>query len=52
MKPNPYASWELRLGDPRLCNDVSEDPNAFAKIVAVGIKIRNRIQIGREVRQL
>jgi hypothetical protein len=50
MRPNPLASWELRIGDLRVCYDVTEDPQTVA-VVATGIKRGNRVFIGgREVR--
>ena len=51
MVENSLASWELRIGDLRLYDDVTEDPQMVA-VVAVGIKRRNRVFIGGLERQL
>ncbi|MGH8070242.1 MAG: type II toxin-antitoxin system RelE family toxin [Candidatus Entotheonellia bacterium] len=49
MRPNPLASWELRIGDLRVYHDVAEDPQTVT-VVAIGIKQGNRVFIGgREV---
>jgi mRNA-degrading endonuclease RelE of RelBE toxin-antitoxin system len=47
MRPNPLASWELRIGNLRVYYDVTEDPQIVA-VVAVGIKRSNRVFIGGE----
>lgn len=49
MRPNPVAPWELRVGDLRVYYDVENEPEAVVRILAVGIKDRNRVRIGREV---
>ena len=50
MRPNPLASWELRIGVLRVYYDVTEDPQTVT-VVAIGIKRGNRVFIGgREVR--
>jgi mRNA-degrading endonuclease RelE of RelBE toxin-antitoxin system len=51
MRPNPLASWELRIGDLRVCYDVTEEPQTVT-VVAVGIKTGNRVIIGGEEKQL
>jgi mRNA-degrading endonuclease RelE of RelBE toxin-antitoxin system len=49
MRPNPLVSWELRIGDLRVCYDVAEDPQTVT-VVAIDIKRGNRVFIGgREV---
>lgn len=48
MRPNPVAPWELRLGDLRVYYDVHEEPRAMVSVLAVGVKRRNRVRIGRE----
>jgi len=48
MRPNPVAPWELRVGRFRVYYDVSERPNRVVKVVAVGVKERDRVRIGRE----
>jgi mRNA-degrading endonuclease RelE of RelBE toxin-antitoxin system len=51
MRPNPLASWELRMGDLRVYYDVEEDPEPAVIVLAVGIKRRERVYIGgREYR--
>lgn len=49
MRPNPLATWELRVGKLRAYYDVLTSPEAVVLIVAVGIKDRNTVQIGGEV---
>ena len=48
MRPNPLASWELRIGQFRVYYQVEHDQpdQATVYIIAVGIKIRDRIMIG------
>jgi mRNA-degrading endonuclease RelE of RelBE toxin-antitoxin system len=48
MRPNPLAPWELRIGDLRVYYDIAEEPEQVVTIVAIGIKVRNRILIGGE----
>ena len=48
MRPNPVAPWELRIGDLRVYYDIQEEPEPRVNIVAVGIKVRNRVLIGGE----
>ena len=46
------APWELRAGDLRVYYAVEEDPKPTVVIVAVGIKIRERVRIaGKDVEQ-
>lgn len=49
MRPNPLATWELRVGKLRAYYEVLTTPEATILIVAVGIKERNAVQIGGEV---
>ena len=51
MRPNPLASWELRIGDLRVYHDVTEEPQTVT-VVAVGIKTGNRVFIGGEEKPL
>lgn len=51
MRPNPLASWELRIGDLRVYYDVAEEPQTVT-VVAVGMKRGNRVFIGGEEKQL
>lgn len=45
------APWELRVaGDLRVYYDVKDRPRSVVLIVAVGLKVRNRVRIGdREI---
>ncbi len=52
MRPNPVAPWELRIGNLRVYYDVEEEPNQKVFILAVGVKLRNRVLIGGEVIEL
>lgn len=52
MRPNPVAPWELRVGNLRVYYDVEEEPEPLVFIRAVGIKVRNRVRIGREAIEL
>ncbi len=52
MRPNPLSPWELRIGELRVFYDVSEVPSPIVSIVAVGIKKRNQIYIGKGVIKL
>jgi mRNA-degrading endonuclease RelE of RelBE toxin-antitoxin system len=47
MRPNPLASWELRIGDLRVYYDVVDKPPTVM-ILAIGIKRRNRVYISGE----
>ena len=49
MRPNPIAPWELRIGDLRVYYDVEEEPEPRVTILAVGVKERNKVRIGREI---
>ena len=49
MRPNPVAPWELRIGNLRIYYDVEEEPERVVYILAVGIKKRNNVIIGKEV---
>lgn len=46
MRPNPLAPWELRIGDLRVYYDVEDE---IVIVLAVGIKVRDRVRIGQEV---
>ena len=52
MRPNPVAPWELRLGRLRVYYDVEEADDPVVVVLAVGIKQRERVRIGREIIQL
>jgi mRNA-degrading endonuclease RelE of RelBE toxin-antitoxin system len=52
MRPNPIAPWELRIGNLRVYYDVEEEPEPRVNVLAVGLKLRNRVRIGREIIEL
>ena len=52
MRPNLLPPWELRIGNLRVYYDVEEDPEPVVLVRAVGVKLRNRVRIGREVIEL
>jgi mRNA-degrading endonuclease RelE of RelBE toxin-antitoxin system len=48
LRPNPVASWELRLGDHRVFYDVAEQ-DRIVNVLVVGEKRGNRFFVqGRE----
>lgn len=49
MRPNPLASWELRIGELRVYYDVEEEPEAIVEILAVGIKDRSQVRFGDSI---
>ncbi len=49
MRPNPLAPWELRIGNLRVYYEVEEEPETRAIILAIGVKERNRVRIGKEI---
>jgi len=49
MRPNPLATWELRVGKLRAYYDVLTDQEATVLVVAVGVKERSTLRIGGEV---
>ena len=49
MRPNPVAPWELRVGGLRIYYEVEEEPEPVVCVLAVGVKERNRVRIGKEV---
>ena len=52
MRPNSLAPWELRIGNLRVYYDVDERPESVVLIRAIGIKVRNRVRIGKDVFEL
>ena len=52
LRPNPLASWELRIGDLRVYYDVQEDPEQRVDVAAIGIKVSNRVSIAGELYDL
>ena len=49
MRPNPVAPWELRIGQLRVYYEVDA---GIVRILAVGVKDRNVVRIGKEVMEL
>ena len=45
MRPNALATWELRVGPLRVYYDVREQPEPTVVILAIGVKVRNRVYI-------
>lgn len=43
---NPIAPWELRVGRYRIYFDVQEEPERVVTIVAIGLKVREKVMIG------
>jgi mRNA-degrading endonuclease RelE of RelBE toxin-antitoxin system len=52
MRPNLIAVWELRVGDLRVyyCVEDGEDPVVHVR--AIGIKVRDRVRIGKDTIRL
>lgn len=48
MRPNPIASWELRIGELRVYYEVRDEAQPTVMVLAVGLKERDRIRIGGE----
>ncbi|WP_445174501.1 type II toxin-antitoxin system RelE/ParE family toxin [Microcoleus sp.] len=48
MEPNSLATWELRIDNLRVYYNVEGDNIYIVYIQAVGVKIRNRVRIGKE----
>jgi len=51
MRPNPVAPWELRVGDLRVYYEVGA-AETVVRILAVGVKERNVVRIGKEIIEL
>ena len=51
MRPNPVAPWELRIGDLRVYYEV-DAAESIVHILAVGLKQRNAVRIGKEIFEL
>jgi mRNA-degrading endonuclease RelE of RelBE toxin-antitoxin system len=51
MRPNPLAPWELRVGDVRVYYEV-DAAESVVHVLAVGIKDRNKVRIGKEYFEL
>jgi len=52
MRPNPVAPWELRIGSLRVYYEVEEQPSPKVTILAVGVKERNQVRIGKDAVQV
>jgi len=52
MRPNPLAPWELRIGSLRVYYDIEEEPEYIVVILAVGVKERDRVRIGKEALEI
>jgi mRNA-degrading endonuclease RelE of RelBE toxin-antitoxin system len=52
MRENPIATWELRIGNLRIYYDVEEGEQPTVNILAIGIKRRERVWIGRQEYEL
>ncbi|HMF17817.1 MAG TPA: hypothetical protein VKE98_11460 [Gemmataceae bacterium] len=48
MRPNPLATWELRVGKIRVYYEIEEEPTPAVHVRAVGTKIGNKIIIANE----
>lgn len=48
MEPNSLATWELRVDNLRVYYNVEGENIYIVYIQAVGVKIRNRVRIGKE----
>lgn len=48
LRPNELAPWELRIRNLRVFFRVDEAPEQVVWIVAVGVKVRNRILIANQ----
>jgi mRNA-degrading endonuclease RelE of RelBE toxin-antitoxin system len=52
MRPNPIAPWELRLGNLRVYFDIVTEPEPVIVVLAVGVKDRNLVRIGKRAIEL
>ncbi len=52
MRPNILAPWELRLGNLRVYFDIVIEPDPVVVVLAVGIKDRDVLRIGKDVIEL
>jgi hypothetical protein len=48
MKPNLIATWELRIENLRVYYRVASGPEPKAVVVALGVKVGNRVWVGNE----
>jgi mRNA-degrading endonuclease RelE of RelBE toxin-antitoxin system len=52
MRPNELAVWELRIGRLRVYYEIQDEPEPAVHILAVGLKLRNRVDVGGRVYEL
>ena len=52
MRPNPVAPWELRIGSLRVYYEAEEHPDPNVRILAIGVKERSRVRIGKDFIEL
>jgi len=51
LMANPIAPWELRVGRYRIYFQVQEEPERLVTLLAIGVKVREKVMIGEvEVR--
>ena len=43
---SPIGPWELRVGRYRVYFEVQEEPERVVRIVAIGLKVREKVLIG------
>ncbi|HUT56187.1 MAG TPA: type II toxin-antitoxin system RelE/ParE family toxin [bacterium] len=51
MRPNPVAPWELRIGNLRVYYHI-DGIERIVRVLAVGIKQRDQVRIGKKVIKL
>jgi hypothetical protein len=52
MRSNPIAPWELRLVTSAYTFDIVTEPDPIVVVLAMGIKDRNALRIGKEAIEL
>ena len=56
MRPNPVAPWELRVGGYRVFYDLVPEAEETGEpevvVLAIGLKVRDRVWIGGEEHEL
>jgi mRNA-degrading endonuclease RelE of RelBE toxin-antitoxin system len=52
MRPNSIAPWELRIGKIRVYYEIDRLDRRLVNVLAIGIKERNKVRIGKEVVEL
>jgi mRNA-degrading endonuclease RelE of RelBE toxin-antitoxin system len=48
MRRAGLGAWELRIGDLRVYYDVDQGPPPVVEVRAGGVKLRDRVRIGKE----